>query len=75
MVVLAVAIMSATFFLSTTCACKVVELPDEIKRGIAEYADATANSAMTCRILAFMSNIKLNKDQVQYLQTKYGKSA
>jgi hypothetical protein len=52
-----------------------VELPDEIKRAIAKYADATANSAMTPRILAFKSNIKLNGDQVQYLQAKYGKSA
>jgi hypothetical protein len=52
-----------------------VELPDEIKPGIAKYADATANLAMTRRILAFKSNIKLNEDQVQYLQTKYGKSA
>jgi hypothetical protein len=62
-------------FFSTNCTHKVVELPDKIKQGIAEYADATANSAMTLRIFAFKSNIELNGDQVQYLQTKYGKSA
>ena len=30
---------------------------------------------MTCRSLAFKSNIELNGDQVQYLQAKYGMSA
>jgi hypothetical protein len=50
-----------------------VELPDKIKQEIAKYADATANLAMTCRILGFKSNIELNRAQVQYLQTKLGR--
>jgi hypothetical protein len=42
---------------------------------MADYADATANLAMTCRILAFKSNIELKGDQVQYLQCKFGQLA
>ncbi len=52
-----------------------MELPDKIKQEIAKYADATANSAITCRILAFKSNIELKGDQVLYLQTKLGRLA
>jgi hypothetical protein len=60
---------------STSHAQKVLELPDKIKQEIAKYADATANSAVTRRVLAFKSNIELNGDQVQYLQNKLGRSA
>jgi hypothetical protein len=49
--------------------------PEKIKQEIARYADATANFAMTCRILAFKSNIELHGDRVQYLQTKLERSA
>jgi hypothetical protein len=52
-----------------------VELPDKIQQEIAEYADATANLAITCRVVAFKSNIELIRDQVQYLQNKLGRSA
>jgi hypothetical protein len=52
-----------------------VELPDKIQQEIAKYADATANSAITHRVLAFKSNIELNRDQVQYLQNKLGRPA
>jgi hypothetical protein len=52
-----------------------MELLDKIQLEIAKYADASANSATTHRILALKSKIELNGDQVQYLQNTLGRSA
>jgi hypothetical protein len=50
------------------------ELSPSLQKEIAEYAEATASSFATQRIVTFRSGIKLTRNQIHYMLSKHQKS-